>query len=472
MALKLGRTAAFHFLTQVVVSLSGFAATFVIARFLGPTPLGYYAKATAVLFLVGVPIIAVHTAIIKRMSEGSDREAYFGGGIVLVAAVLLVLLLAVFVVRSQFESYVGVPIAGEFMLLLVGTGAFRLLQAVLSGEKQVARAGLIQSFERVLRTLLQVGFIVLGYSISGLLLGHGIALLTAGVLGLFLSQSWPETPKRKHIESIVEYSRFSWLARLKGRAFSWTDTAVLGFLVTSSLIGIYEVAWTLSATLILISKSVQQTLFPEFSELSTEDDYDQIHHLLNEGMVFTAIFCLPGLVGAALIGPRILGIYGGAFRAGATVLVILVFAQLASAFGEQFTFAINAIDRPDVAFKISGAFILVNVILNVLLIWEFGWVGAAAATALSSTGLVIAGFVVISRLIGRPTLPVTEFAAQVIAALGMGGALYMARSAVPAGHYWTVLLVLGAAALYTVLLVALSTRVRSKALALARSVSA
>lgn len=470
MALKLGRTAAFHFLSQVVVSLSGFVATFAIARLLGPEPLGYYAKATAVLFLVAVPIIAVHTAIIKRMSEEGEQDAYFGGGIVIIGGILLVLVVTVSLAKSYFEQYVGAPVATEFVFLLLGTGVFRLLQAVLSGEKQVVHSGSIQSVERIVRTVLQVGFILLGYSISGLLIGHAVALLTAGVLGLYLSQSRPRLPERKHLHSLVEYSRFSWLARLKSRAFSWTDTAVLGLFVTSSLIGIYEVAWTLSATLILVSKSIQHTLFPEFSDLSTDDSYEQIHHLLNEGLVFTGVFCLPGLVGAALVGPRILAIYDGAFRAGATVLVVLVYAQLVAAFGEQFISAINAIDRPEVAFRVSGAFIAVNVVLNVALVSTYGWEWAAAATALSATGLLVVGFGVITRLIGRPSLPWMEFGSQVIAALGMGGILLAVRDTVPAGHYWTVALVILAAGVYLGLLVSLSTRVRNKAVSLLDSV--
>ena len=462
MALKLGRTAAFHFLTQVVVSLSGFAATFAIARLLGPEPLGYYAKATAVLFLVVVPILAIHTAIMKRISEGDGDGEYFGAGLLLIGGIVLVLAVGTLLGRSYFEAYIGAPVSTEFVLLLLATGLFRLVHGVLTGEKQVGRSGLLQSVDRILRTFLQVSFIVLGYSISGLLIGHAVALLTAGLIGIFFVRSWPRFPSRDHIESLTEYARFSWLARLKGRAFGWTDTAVLGFFVASSFIGIYEVSWALASTLILVSNSVQHTLFPEFSDLSTDKNYERIHHLLNEGLVFTGVFTVPGLIGAALIGPRILAIYGGVFRAGATVLVVLILARLVAAFGEQFISAINAIDRPEVVFRISAAFILLNVVLNVGLIWQFGWQGAAAATALSSAGLFVAGFVAITRLIGRPSLPWRSFGAQVAAALGMGVVLFGLRESVPAGHYWTVALVVTSAIVYTVLLVVLSTRVREK----------
>jgi O-antigen/teichoic acid export membrane protein len=469
MALKLGRTAAFHFLTQVVVSLSGFVATFAIARFLGPEPLGFYAKATAILFLVVVPILAIHTAIMKRISEGDSKGEFFGAGLLMIGGIVLVLGILTVLGRSYFSAYIGAPVTAEFVFLLVSTGLFKLVHGVLSGEKQVGRSGLLQSVDRILRTLLQVGFIFLGYSISGLLIGHAVALMTAGLLGAFFAHSWPRMPSKDHLRSVLEYARFSWLARLKGRAFGWTDTAMLGLFVASSLIGIYEVAWALASTLILVSNSIQHTLFPEFSDLSTDDDYDRIHHLLNEGLVFTGVFCIPGLVGAALVGPRILAIYGGAFRAGSVVLVLLILARLIAAFGEQFISAINAIDRPRVVFYISATFIIVNVVLNGTLIWAYGWQGAAVATTLSSTGLFLAGFGAITRLIGRPTLPWKSFGSQVLAASGMGGAIFILRDLVPTGHYWTVALVVAAAIVYTVLLVGLSGRVREKVRGLVRS---
>lgn len=471
MALKLGKTAAFHFLTQVVVSLSGFIATFAVARLLGAGPLGVYAKAVAVLFLVAVPIIAVHTAVIKRMSEGEDRAEFFGAGLVIVGAIVVGLVVAALVARPYFEAYIGAPVTAEFILLLVGTGAFRLLQAVLSGEKRVARSGVIQSVERIVRTALQIGFILVGYAVSGLLLGHGLALVTAAVIGLALVDTRPRMPDRSHLQSLAAYSRFSWLARLKSRAFSWTDTAVLGFFVTSSLIGVYEVAWTLSAALILVSKSIQHTLFPELSDLGTHDDFERIHHFLNEGLVFTGVFCIPGLVGAALIGPRLLAIYDQEFRVGGSVLVILITAQLVAAYGEQFVSAINAIDHPEVAFRISGLFVVANVVLNVALVSVYGWEGAAVATAISAGGLSVAGFAALSRLVGRPSLPWAEFGAQVLASTVMGGVLYLTRFTVPMTWNWTLVLVFGAAAVYSGVLVTVSTRIRGKAVSLIRSVA-
>ena len=53
--MRLGRTAFLHFLSQVVVSVSGFAATFAIARLGGADVLGGVAVAVALTFWLDVP---------------------------------------------------------------------------------------------------------------------------------------------------------------------------------------------------------------------------------------------------------------------------------------------------------------------------------------------------------------------------------------------------------------------------------
>jgi len=462
MAPKLGKEAALHFASQTVVSLSGFFATYAIASVLGSAPLGRYSKAVAVLFMVMIPAAAIGAAVTKRMSEGRAPQQYFGAGVVLMTGAIAGLVAVTLLVGPHLNRYVGAPVAVEFALLLTAAGAFRLVKGALKGEKQVARSGSVQGFERILRTGTQVALLLSGFVVTGLVLGHALSLFVGSLVGLLIAQTWPRMPEGKHVRHLGEFVRYSWMGKLKGRTFGWTDTIVLGFFVSSSLIGIYEVAWTLASTLILVSNSIEQTLFPEFSELSVEDDYEQIHHYLNEGLVFAAVFSIPGLAGAAMVGPRVLAVYSSEFRQGAHILLLLILARLFAAFGEQFISAINAIDRPDVAFRISGLFIGANIVLNVVLVWRFGWAGAAAATLLAGAGLLVLGYAALTHLIGRPEMPWRAFGAQLLAALAMVGYLAAVLEFAPSGPIGTLALVMSASIVYTAALLAVSGRIRTK----------
>jgi O-antigen/teichoic acid export membrane protein len=464
--MRLGRTTLIHFASQVGVSLAGFVATFAIARVLGASGLGTYAVAVALLFWLNVPASAVGNAVNKRVSEGTDRGSYLTAGFLLNAVVAAAVAIAIVVFAEQVNDYVGAPVSDLVAALVVGNVALITVVGALNGQKKVAQTGILRAVERVGRTGLQVTLILLGYGLTGLLVGHAGSLIAAAALGIVLFEVRPARPSRRHVRRIVDYARYSWLGTIKTRAFGWMDTIVLAFFVPSALIGVYEVSWTLASTLALVSNSVQKTLFPELSELSVEENYDRVHHYLNEGLVFTGVFAIPGLFGAAVIGPEVLKIYRPEFTKGATILLVLIVARTLAAFGSQFLSAINAIDRPDVAFRINLVFVVSNVVLNVVLISQFGWYGAAFATALSATITLALGYLALASLIGRPAIPYREITREFGASLVMVGAVYALAGAVPGSHYATVALVLFGGAVYSAVLVALSTRVRQKAVAL------
>lgn len=472
--MRLGKTTLVHFGSQVVVSIAGFVATFAVIRLLGPAALGIYAPAVALVFWLHVPAMAVSDAVKKRLSENA-APGHFATGLLLNGSFALVAALAVFGAGEFVAGFVGAPVVGLVALLLVANVCLITIIGALNGRKQVASAGGLRAFERILRTGGQIGLMVGGYGVTSLFLGHVGSLVAALAVGAGLLGTSVGRPSVGRVWSLLRYARYSWLGTLRTRAFAWMDTLVLsGFVgigtagpaVTRDLIGTYEVAWSLASVLALVSISVQSTLFPELSDLGTDGDYDRIHHFLNEALVFTGVFTIPGLFGAAVLGDRVLRIYGPALQKGTVVLLVLVGARLIAAFGAQLLSVINALDRPDVSFRINGGFVVGNFTLNLVLVWQFGWLGAAVATAASATLLVGLGYRALTTLIGRPDVPTVEIGREFVAAAIMAGAVLLLRPHVPKNHYLTVALVGVGAALYVVVLLVLSARVRKKAVGL------
>ncbi|MFC7132395.1 MULTISPECIES: polysaccharide biosynthesis C-terminal domain-containing protein [Salinibaculum] len=461
--MRLAKTSVVYFISDVVTSIVGFLATVYFARVLGASVLGKYYVIIALVAWLSIPTNGVTTAIAKRMSEEIEQGEFLTAGFLLNGFLAIAITVTVITFRGHLNTYIGLEIALFVLLVFLGNIGFLSITGSLKGQHLVTYSGLLKTFDRIVRVTAQLLFVALGYSVIALVSGHVIGLVLAVAAGLLLSRVEFALPRLSHLQGIASYAKYSWLGNMKGKTFAWMDTLILSLFVSSGLIGIYEVSWRLASVLILVSNAVQQTLFPEMSRVAMEDNTDRMLNLLNEGLFAAGLFVIPGLIGALILGPKILRIYGPEFVKGNVVLIVLITARGIDAYGTQFENLINAFDRPDLMFKVNFLFILTNVTLNLVLINLYGWVGAAIATAVSSLLVIVFGYYYVSKLLGKPDIPVHDIGTEILAGVVMGGFVWLLRALLPwSNMYVTVGLVLTGAFTFIVVLFAISRRFRKK----------
>lgn len=277
--MRTGHSAVVHLVSRVCVSIAGFVATFFIARELGSEALGLYTIGVALLFVSKVPLNAVGRAISKRVSEGSNEAVFLWAGICINTFVGLLLAGGIILFRDPVNAYVGVDVALLLACLVLVQAVLTAVKSGIVGQKQVWQAGIIELVERVGRTTLQIAFVLVGFHVIGLYLGHVASLTFAVVVALIALRARLVVPTSESIRSLFSFSKYSWLGAVKNRSFGWMDTLVLAFFVSPSLVGVYEVAWTLSNVLALAGGSIQETLFPELSDLKTKGQLDAIRQI-------------------------------------------------------------------------------------------------------------------------------------------------------------------------------------------------
>ncbi|WP_232702135.1 polysaccharide biosynthesis C-terminal domain-containing protein [Halobacterium wangiae] len=461
--MRSGKTAILHFVSQVTRSVAGFLATFFIARYLGATPLGIYSQLLTLLFWLKFPTDSIGSAISKRMSEDNSRPGIFVAGILIVGGYAALVAVGVVTGQEYVNAYLGTELALYLPLLLVVTAGYDTVASGLIGANRVAASGWLGTAERVVRLVCQVGLVLLGYAVLGLVLGHLLSLFVVSLVGAVLLKEYLEWPTRSSFDSVLSFAQYSWLGSLKGSALNWMDIFVLGFVVADNLIGIYQVTWTLASFLAIAGTSITSTLFPKMSSLSTRAEFDEIKHLLDEGLVFTGIFLIPGFFGALVIGDDLLRIYRPEFAEGATVLGILIGAQVLHTFGGQFVNTLNGINRPEAAFRVNAVFVGVNLLLNVGLVVTIGWYGAAIATLVSSGVYLLLGYALLVRELGTLAIPLHEISIEIFASIVMVGFVWMSIGQFQRGHLATIVIIFAGSAVYAIVLLALSGRIRQKA---------
>ena len=367
--------------------------------------------------------------------------------------------------RDLVANYVGADVGILVTVMLVVRMLYAFADAGLRGYHHVSTAAGIELFATVARVILQVGLVVVGLGLTGMLFGYVAAFGAVGLLGVYLlvHEATFTKPTRRHVASTLQFAKFAWLSSLKTHVSASMDTLVLGFFVTNSLIGVYNASWNLAVVLALASQSLSSALFPELSSLSADDNVGAFESILSEALRYAGLVCIPGVIGLALVGSKVLRIYGSEFPNGAGIALLLGVFALFSSYEGQFQSALNALNRPDLSFRVNALFVVVNITGNVVLVAAVGWIGAAVATTASMGLALVYAYVLTDRHVDV-TLPLRDVGHQLAAAALMGVAVYaVQRVTAPLPYYAVVVPIAVGVVVYFAALLAVSRPVREKA---------
>lgn len=463
---KLARASALQFAVNIGQTVVGALVTIYIVRQLGFGVFGQYALAMAVANWLMIPTVGIRGATMKRMSEGENRDRYYTAGLSLQLVAALLFIAAIFAARRYVNSYAGfnavLYVAGLFVT--ISTGRFFL--AALRGENRVEVSSLLEGGWSITRSLAQLAFVLAGAGIAGLVKGEILAATFSLIVAFFATRRSFARPVKADFYHLYEFGRYGWFSNMKQMSYSWMDTIVLGLFVTSALVGAYEVAWRVSALFMLLPKAISKVVFPSISQRAVIDQHEGIEQIVGRALSFGGVIAIPGVVGAIFLGREILGIYGASpeqLAIATPILIVLGIGRIVESYEELLLTTLSALDFPDRAFRIGIIFTILNVGLNLALVWTVGVIGAAVATSLS---IGISGLLAIRAVPDDVSISVSfqAIGAQVASAALMGGVLWVVISIRPAA---SIPLVLGyvffGALVYTTSLLLFSHEARSRA---------
>lgn len=464
--MRLGQSSLLVFASKLLASLLGFLTTLYFARILGAEVLGYYAVVLALVsWLKFGGSLGVSQALVKRVSEGEMRDAYFTAGVLWLTLSTVLLTAIVLVFRGYIDAYVGTEVWHYVVLMLITGLLLTFVRSMLNGLKKVHIAGLLTPTNLIISSLIQISLVYYGYGLPGMLVGFLLGELATIIIASRFIPLRVDLPSTHHFRSMYNYAKYAWISGVKLRAYNDVDILVLSAFVSPSLVGIYSVAWSLAKFLSLFGTAIRSVVFPEISSADAADERERIAQLTTDSIAFGGLISIPGLFGGAVLGDSLLQLYGQEFIQGSEILVLLILATLIYSYQQQLMSVINAIDRADITFRINGAFIITNLVLNVVLISWVGWIGAAVATVVSAgVGLVLA-FIAIRSLVDFD-IPLRELGLQIMSAATMTIiVIWMmdvleSTQTIPVGWVKIVLLAFLGAMVYFFVLTAVSQRFR------------
>ena len=106
--MRLGQTSIIYAASKLLASVIGFFATIYFTRTLGEEIYGFYAITLALVSWLGiVKSVGFGQAIVKRMSEDEDPDAYLAAGTVVKVVLTTIVIIGVLLFQGSVDTYVG-----------------------------------------------------------------------------------------------------------------------------------------------------------------------------------------------------------------------------------------------------------------------------------------------------------------------------------------------------------------------------
>ena len=435
--MNLARSSLKIFIARIIKAASSFLAIIIFSRQLGADPLGTYYPFLALLGIIALPgDLGVSEATTKRISENKERSSFLGAAITLKFPIVFVIGLAVLTAREQVNQFLGADLAVLLVITLYVSSIGGLSMSVLKGELRVGETAALEILPQLSWLVVGYFFISQGYGVHGLVYGYLFGVVLQSIVGWLKVSISVARPTLDHIRSLFGYAKFSAVSSIGGTVYSWADVAVLsafvalGYGVTRGEIGAYENAWQLSLILMLVGRSISTTLFPQISRWDTEDAKEKIESAIPTALFPSLLIVIPGIVGTIILSEDLLRVlFGPEFTVAWVALMILVVAKIPMSLHILLSKALNAIDRPDLAAIAATISAVLNLLLNVVLIWQYGIVGAAIGTTTSFMMNTLLHAYFLNQFL-EIRLPLFQAGWSIIASVAMGIFVFVVRSTV------------------------------------------
>ncbi|MEW6488313.1 MAG: flippase, partial [Thermodesulfobacteriota bacterium] len=270
-------------------------------------------------------------------------------------------------------------------LVLVTTG----LRGVLEGQQRFGLVNAIKIPANAANFLLPLAALPFTESlvpVVGLLVAGRAAVLLAHLaccLGSLPGLRRPVRPEARHVAELLRFGAWLTVSNVVSPLMSYMDRFFIGAFLTLQEVAFYVTPYELVTKLILISLSLQTTLFPAFTSYAATGE-DRLRALHGRALVFTLMVYTPVVSAVVVLAEPFLALWlGGEFPLrSAAVMQLLAVGVLVNAVGSVPYSAIQAMGRADLTAKVHLLQVPAYVAMLLLFTRSLGIEGAALAWTL------------------------------------------------------------------------------------------
>ena len=414
---KIAKNTAALFAAQFVVSILSLVLSIFIARTLGDVIFGKFHFALAFVAIFAVfSDLGYNTLLIRDVARDKSQASKYLNNVLCMRALLSLVIFILIIVTINLMDYPAdtknvVYLFGIYTLVVSLSAVFKVTFRAF--EKMEYEAG-ITIFANISRISLGLLVLFLGYGLIDL----ALIFLFLGVFEFLFSFLICE---RKFVKPKIELDFEFWKSTIKialpigmlsvfALIYIRIDTIMLSAMKGDAVVGWYNAAYGLVLVFKPIPHLFMNALFPLMSGYFASSK-DSLKKVYEHSFKYLFILGLPLTVGITLLADRfILLFYGQQFYPSIIALQILAWNILLLFICMPVDFMLVSMNKQNQMIIVAGGCALINIILNLILIPYFSYIGAGIATIATETVLFGLYFYLVSKYLCR--LPLHKIIAK------------------------------------------------------------
>jgi len=449
---RIAKNVAFLYIAYIITSVLSILLTVVIARNLGDITFGRYSFAFAFTAIFAVFLdLGFNTLVVRDVARDKSMAPKYLGNIIIIKAILSVAIfgfisLTISLMDYPHDTTTAVLILGIYIIFTALADIFRV---TFRAFERMEYEALVSVVSRLIIVSLGLAAVFLGYGLVEITLVFAIGGIFDFIFSFFLCG-------KKFAKPRLEIDLHFWKRAVKialpigflsiaAIIYIKIDTVMLSLMKGDDVVGWYNAAYSLVLALQPIPPILMNALLPSMasffisSRSSLEISYEK-------SLKYLLILGLPMAVGLALLASRIIPLfYGSEFTNSISALQILAWDVLLIFLFTPLAVVLISMDKQNQMAVVAAGCALINVILNIILIPRFSYIGAGIATLATETVLFGLYFYLVSKYLCK--LPLHKIVARPMVACAIMAAFVCLFYGMNLG-----LLVVLAAALYFVVL--------------------
>jgi O-antigen/teichoic acid export membrane protein len=413
---KLISTSGTNFFFRIFGLGTSFLIVFIISRFFGVSNFGNYSltftisQAIAMIFALGIPNALIMLIGNKNLTPIEAKALLFKG-----VKIVFLFSLFPFVLFYFGSEYVSQLFGNSGLNLFFKTVAFAipffiLHELFLYYFISVKKFLTYNLFMFVLPNVLLGVFLLLFYYYGKtdfytfLAFAASIFLVVLIEFILVYESKIPSISPTISTKLLIKTASPMMFSGLLLYLLNWTDIIMLGLMVDETQVGIYNIAYKVGSVGFLVIVSVSTIITPQMATLYGSGHLLELKKLIHQATRLIAVLSIPLVLFLVFFSEYILSFFGSEIVSGSSTLIIVSIGVLFSAMAGNVDQILNMTNNQIVLRNITFLVFIINVILNLLLIPNYGINGAAIASLVSNIVINLLCVYYIKKKLGFYTL--------------------------------------------------------------------